>query len=112
MVKLSTADQTWFNPSIPTLCGVLAQLPNDDDGYVVIESGEEAYPFLQASGTWSDGFYLQYVEDDSGDYYECVDSAIPAAEIVGALVSFMDGGESWCTTRTWRKVEDSEDEGE
>jgi len=82
----------------------LLSLPGgDNDSFLVLSSSDMSY--IQASGSFDEGFILEYQEESIEHHYACVDQLISQEKLIQAFKDYLNGTDAWKNDLAWEKEE-------
>lgn len=91
------------DPTAQDIADGLAELDEERGGFVVLSRDPQTY--LQASGTPSDGFVLEYRDGDPDAHFRSRAADLSLSKTQQAFQAYADGREGWDDGIDWESVE-------
>jgi hypothetical protein len=76
----------------------VAGLTDIDEAFIILSDGDETY--VQAAGTVSDEFIVEYRSGGAGEHYRG-DRCVSADDLVSLLVEYLRRTPDWSSALTW-----------
>lgn len=106
MFTLSTADeQVIHDPSPEQISAVIEGLAPGGDSFAILATDADELTFIQAIGSPSEGFSLEYQDGSLDLHFECTSQDLTAEHVVLAFRSYRRGEPAWKTAFAWQRLE-------
>ncbi len=91
-------------PKPGQLLAALAALPEGSDGSYAILTAEDHY-FVQALGSYSGGFTLEYQDGSLDKHFQCENTRLDFETVVKAFQSYARRDPHWKSNLDWKRIE-------
>lgn len=89
------------DPSLSQIRDALSDLPGGENSFTILEQSDEFY--MQASGSWSEGFELEYREGSNETHYRAAADSISLQDVLTAFNKYAQGDASFVDDFEWEQ---------
>ena len=93
---------TLHNPSADHIVGALCALPAGEGSFVILI--REEHRFMQACGSWKEGFELEYQDGSIDKHFRC-EKKLSLDDVSIAFRSFLYEDGRWRDAFIWKRLE-------
>ncbi len=91
---------TLNDPPLSHIREAIANLHGGSDSFVILIKSGSGFSFLQAHGSETEGYDLEYQDGSAHDHYKCSDE-LTQEQVIAMFQSYRNGDESWKTEFAW-----------